>query len=553
MKNKIIIFLLFAFALVQSDIVKILPYPKEISHGSQILEISRCAFNFPNQDRINPEFARLLSIHRDLILGNQKLCNNFAQTKTFNIDIISLGEYKAKCDSEAYELEITLESAKIVAECPVGLIRAISTLHQLIQKVELTENMEYVPEKIMIENLPIKIKDSPRFSHRGFMIDTSRHFLHVETIKRIIVGMMHAKLNALHWHLVDDDSFPMQALHVPGLAEASAFSKDEIYTAAEIKSISEYAKDHGVKIIPEIDCPGHIHAVGNFKPLNDLVTCYGSVWPYRHPDYFKIHGGPGTAALDPSMDRSYEFMENLAKDLLDYFKDDLIHLGGDEVFFSCWKARKNIEEFMKNHNIPDYQHLMNYFIDRVRGIIRKLDPTKKTVYWSNEETFDIKYGDGDIVQFWGSSANIKKLDNLYPKNKFILSPWEYLYLDCGVGNKYGGPMWCKNYKTWLQLYEFEPTNYGLDESKILGAEGCAWAELMDDSNVELKLWPRMAALSETLWLPKRTTEIDLIGLVKRMNAFKQTLNTAGIPCNSVSSQWCEIHPDICFKKVTSEN
>ncbi len=535
---------LFLAVSVYADL-KLLPYPKHVASGTETIELPRCELAFVATEGIPEPFARILGIHKSYILGDQKACISSSQLP---IKVaVPTATPAEKCESEAYELDVTLSEIQLSAECPVGLIRALTTLSQLIQKKEAS-TIFADGETIYIENVPIHIKDSPRFEHRGIMIDTSRHFLQMATLKRIINGMMQAKLNVLHWHMVDDDSFPIQSKNVPGLGESASFSAGEMYTIDQIKEVVQFAKDHGVRVIPEIDCPGHSRAVGLFKPLKDIVTCFDSVWPYRLPDYYRMHGGPATSALDPTMDQTYDFVTKILKDLLEYFKDDLIHLGGDEVMFSCWRARKSIEEFMQKHNIPDYQHLMNYFIDKVRGILRGLDSKKKTIYWSNPDTFDIKYNAGDILQYWGTYKEIHKLESLYPNNKFILSPFEQLYLDCGTGNKYGGPMWCGNYKTWLQMYMFEPTSYSLSESKILGAEACAWGEQMSDANIELKLWPRVAAMAETLWMPKRTKEVDLVGLAKRMTAFSQKLNELGIPSNAIMSQYCEMHPEVCFQK-----
>eukprot|EP01022_Parablepharisma_sp_SALTPOND_P008179 TRINITY_DN135332_c0_g1_i1.p1 TRINITY_DN135332_c0_g1~~TRINITY_DN135332_c0_g1_i1.p1 ORF type:complete len:554 (+),score=36.06 TRINITY_DN135332_c0_g1_i1:99-1760(+) len=543
MKIAVIVFISILVSL-SSAAIKVLPYPRHVEAGMETLEIRRCSLSPTLSPTLDESFARIWDIHKHLIVGNKKPC---LSTPSMPIKISATS---SKCESESYELEVTKEGIHLSAECPIGLIRAITTLSQLIRRKDPSEISLVRPkdEWVMIENVPLKIKDSPRFEHRGIMIDTSRHYLQISTLKRIMNGMMQAKLNVFHWHIVDDDSFPMQSKSVPGLAENASFSIEQIYTVEQIKELVQYAKDRGVRIIPEIDCPGHSRAVGLFEPVNDIVTCFDSVWPHRLRDYYRIHGGPPTAALDPTMDKTYDFVGKLIKDLVEYFKGDLIHLGGDEVMFSCWRGRKSIEEFMKRHNIPDYQHLMGYFINKVRGIVRSLDATKKTVYWSNPATFDIKYNDGDVLQFWGGSKDIHRLDPLYPNNKFILSPYDYLYLDCGVGNKYGGPSWCGYYKTWLHMYLFEPTNYSVPESKILGAEGCAWGEQIDDSNVELKLWPRMGALAETLWLPKRTEEINLVSLVQRLNAFSQKLNELGIPSNAVAKQYCEIHADECFQK-----
>ena len=489
----------------------------------------------------------LFRSHQNIILGDRSLCKS-ESTLHIPVYISKLGSRnKPKCDSEAYELEINRTSIVMKSECSVGLIRAFSTLYQLMERNDEKVYTKVRKEKVIINEAPLKILDEPRFSYRGIMIDSSRHFLQKSTIKRIIDGMMIAKLNVIHWHLSDDDSFPMELLKIPGFVEKTSFSAKEIYRAADIKEIVQYAKENGVRIIPEIDCPGHSRIVGMFPSLLNIVTCFNSVWPHRLENYYRIRGGPPTGVLNPSMDKTYEFMTNVLTDLKEYFSDGLIHLGGDEVPYSCWKGKVNIEKFMEKNKIKSYPDLLSYFIKRTRDLVEKVSKGKTTIYWCNKDTFELKYRDTDILQFWGPTSDIKAAGGKYPKNKFILSPYDVLYLDCGVGNKYGGPSWCANYKTWLQIYLFEPTSYGLPQNRILGAEGAAWGEQIDDSNIELKFWPRMASLAETLWGAKRT-DINLAELVKRLNALSAKLNEKGIPSNSIVKQYCQIHADECFQK-----
>eukprot|EP00829_Urostomides_striatus_P014287 TRINITY_DN4168_c0_g1_i2.p2 TRINITY_DN4168_c0_g1~~TRINITY_DN4168_c0_g1_i2.p2 ORF type:complete len:209 (-),score=34.43 TRINITY_DN4168_c0_g1_i2:91-717(-) len=203
---------------------------------------------------------------------------------------------------------------------------------------------------------------------------------------------------------------------------------------------------------------------------------------------------------------------------------------------------------MKKNNIENYNDLQSYYIGRLRGMISQIDESRRAVYWSDESTFKLKYKSDDILQYWGKSANISKLAQLYPTNKFILSPYDYFYLDCGLGGPFGGNAWCGDYKTWVRMYIFEPTDFGLEESKILGGEACAWSEVMNNDNVESRIWPRAMSLAETLWEQKRTQEVNLPELVKRLDAFSRKLNKLKIPTTGITGQYCEIHAQECFQK-----
>jgi hexosaminidase len=110
----------------------------------------------------------------------------------------------------------------------------------------------------------------------------------------------------------------------------------------------------------------------------------------------------------------------------------------------------------------------------------------------------MEYRDTDILMFWGASSSISTLKKTYPKNSFVFSPADYYYLDCGYGNKYGGPSWCDPFKTWWTIYQFEPSFY-LSDSSVLGGEVPAWSELFGEWNIQSRIWPRASAMADKLW------------------------------------------------------
>ena len=311
MKIEIFVSLILSFALCS---IKLVPYPKDVSYGTETIVVSNCEVFLDLPKDIEQSFSHIIDVHKDLILSDRNLCSTTANNYPIRV-IQNPSVSESKCDSEEYTLEITSKGIHISMNCPIGLIRAIATLYQLIN---INDDM------IIIENIPLEIKDSPRFKYRGVMVDSSRHFLPIPILKRIIDGMMLAKLNVLHWHLVDDDSFTMQSKHIPGLAESAAFTKEEMYTIEQIKDLEAYAKDKGVEIMPEIDNPGHSRAIGKFSRFNPITTCFNRVWSFNLKDHYRIHGGPPSSALDPSMDLTYEYMTNVIKDLIDYFRSDFI-------------------------------------------------------------------------------------------------------------------------------------------------------------------------------------------------------------------------------------
>lgn len=139
------------------------------------------------------------------------------------------------------------------------------------------------------------------------MLDTSRHFYPVQTIKEILDSLAAAKFNAFHWHAVDDDSFPITLASFPNVTENGAFSAEEVYTVAMIKDVVDYASKLAIRVIPEFDNPGHLRAIG--YALRDITLCFSKDWHSTVPGApYKINGGPPTGVLDPSKVESYELL-----------------------------------------------------------------------------------------------------------------------------------------------------------------------------------------------------------------------------------------------------
>eukprot|EP00358_Blepharisma_japonicum_P003780 CAMPEP_0202947410 /NCGR_PEP_ID=MMETSP1395-20130829/11575_1 /ASSEMBLY_ACC=CAM_ASM_000871 /TAXON_ID=5961 /ORGANISM="Blepharisma japonicum, Strain Stock R1072" /LENGTH=362 /DNA_ID=CAMNT_0049648645 /DNA_START=500 /DNA_END=1584 /DNA_ORIENTATION=- len=360
---------------------------------------------------------------------------------------------------------------------------------------------------------------------------------------RVIDGMAMAKLNVLHWHIVDDDSFPMESLSFPSLANYTAFSLLQTYLKEEIQSIVSYANTNAIRIIPEFDNPGHTRSLGLDPSFNSLVTCFNTHWPYSMPSGPKIQGGPPTGALDPSNSTTYSLISGIFQDLNFYFPDSYVHLGGDEVIFSCWSSVPSIVQFMQQNKIQTYQALMNYYINKARGVLSSVNSTKTALYWLNEATFYLQVKSTDILEYWGLSANISKLATLYPNNKIVIAPSDVYYMDCGMGNPYGGISWCDPYHSWWSIYLLEPTQY-LSANQILGGEVPMWAELVNDWNIDGKIWPRAAGLAERYWSPN--SKVNVPSLVTSLNSLIVAMNTQGIGASPITGHYCEINGSFCF-------
>ena len=165
------------------------------------------------------------------------------------------------------------------------------------------------------------IDDAPEFRWRALMIDSSRHFMKVPSIKRALDAMMYAKLNVLHWHITDQDSFPIYIPSMPEISEAG--SLNGVYSEADVKGIIQYARSRGIRVVPEIDTPAHSESWGRSDKYQGItLNCDG------------IYEGQ----LNPTLNLTWEVLENVLDYVNTTFGDDYVHFGGDEVEYDCWNT-----------------------------------------------------------------------------------------------------------------------------------------------------------------------------------------------------------------------
>lgn len=246
---------------------------------------------------------------------------------------------------EHYSLKVTADGVTLRATTRFGAMRGMETLLQLIRG----------------NTIPlVSIEDGPRFPWRGILIDSARHFLPLETIKRQIDGIAAARMNVFHWHLTDDQGWRFASHHFPQLQEKG--SDGLFYTQDEMRAIVRYAADRGVRVVPEIDLPGHATALAAAMP--ELISAPGPYAIERGWGVFK-------PLLDPSNEEVYTFIDTLIGEVTAIFPDPWLHIGGDEVDASQWKASEKIQQFMQQNGLKDEHALQAYFNQRVEKILEK--------------------------------------------------------------------------------------------------------------------------------------------------------------------------------------
>ncbi|MGF1862547.1 family 20 glycosylhydrolase [Photobacterium profundum] len=288
-------------------------------------------------------------------------------------------------EDESYSLDVSSTQAVLNANTPYGALHGIETFLQLLQN---TPNGAEVPA--------VNIEDSPRFPWRGALIDTSRHFIPVNDIKRQIDGLASAKFNTFHWHLTDDQGWRIESLAYPNLHEKG--SDGLYYTREQIKDVVAYAKNLGIRVIPEVDLPGHASAIAAAYP--ELMT---EIKEYKIERKWGVH----EPLLDPTKPEVYTFIDKIIGEVTELFPDKYIHIGGDEVNPKQWNNSKAVQVFMAEKGLKDALELHAYFNQEVEEILKKHD--RKMIGW--DETYHPDLPKSIVIQSWrghdslGESAN----------------------------------------------------------------------------------------------------------------------------------------------------
>ena len=346
----------------------------------------------------------------------------------------------------------------------------------------------------------VQIADAPRFAHRGVMLDVARHFHGVDVVKAYIDRAAGLKFNVLHLHLSDDQGWRIEIESRPELtakASGTAVGGDPggFYTQDDFREIVAYAATRHMRVLPEIDLPGHTHAVSLAYPelveepvVSDLVMQMIGATGGGVP----IHGEPyrgiavGFSSLRIRDEATYDFLDDVLRELAALTPGLYLHIGGDEAHGT---------------DPDDFAYIM------ARASRMVADLGKIPVTW-HEAGAASELVPGTVGQYWGYVTPTDGMDAKAQAfvdrgGRLVLSPADAVYLDMKFdASSPLGLVWANGVTSVRRAYEWEPTAVidGLEDDDLLGVEACLWSETVRDlADIDALAFPRIAAAAEAAW------------------------------------------------------
>ena len=391
-------------------------------------------------------------------------------------------------EDESYSLESSGSGIALDAPGPLGALHGMETFLQLVAP---GPNGFGIPA--------VRIDDRPRFPWRGLLIDSARHFLPLEVIRRNIDAMAAVKFNVLHWHLIDDQGFRVESKVFPKLHELG--SDGLYYTQQQIRDVIAYARDRGIRVVPEFEMPGHATA---------LLTAYPELASAPGPYHIERGWGIFDPAMDPSREEVYQFLDRFLGEMSRLFPDPYIHIGGDEVNGKQWSASQRIQTFIRQKNWKGNHELHAYFNQRVLAILTRHG--KKMMGW--DEIFQPSLPKDIVVHSWRGQDSLA--DAARQGYTGILSYGYYL----------------DHMQTAAFHYAVDPLDKKAasltpeQKARILGGEACMWSEYVTPETIDSRIWPRAAVIAERLWSPQDVN--DTGSMYRRMDAMSRELEWVGV-------------------------
>uniref|UniRef100_A0A7S1UCH9 Beta-hexosaminidase n=1 Tax=Phaeomonas parva TaxID=124430 RepID=A0A7S1UCH9_9STRA len=494
-----------AFALCAGGSARgaVWPKPRSAQIGQQTAYFATVQFRdtSPNQ---TPELHRAFKRYEALILTHPaEAATGSKGTLYVEVHSFSAGQMNVAMH-EAYQMSVDNDAVGkdtkvlVKAQTFIGALRALETLSQLTR-------FDFDKRAYRMDGLPMAFDDGPRFQHRGALIDTARHFLPLSSIYAVLDSLSYAKMNVLHWHMVDSQSFPVSFPSHAELAREGAFSPSELYDVEDLKSVVAYARDRGIRVMAELDSPMHTASWCGGQPgiCPDPEAC---------PE-----------PLDVSKEETFKVIGDLFDDIRGIFPDGMLHIGGDEVKMDCWNQSASITAWRdeKGFSLDDAYH---YFTNRV--IAMAMERGYTVVGWDEMwKHFGTTLPRSTVIQNWNMGNQTDVTNAGY---RVLYTSFWHWYLD-------------HTDTTWQDAYAANPAEGVANGVKVLGGEGALWGEYVDASDLMATLWPRLGAIAERLWSVDGATR-DLDDAEQRLADFRCLLNRRGIPAAPLNNSIAREEP-----------
>ena len=392
---KKLLFIFFTAGLIQGfsscshkdtpdNALALIPQPQEMKVGTDHFKLTRRAAI--TLDTSNPQ-----------LIGIARYFNNKVAPATgFEIPVEKHGNIEFKLTdntafgAEGYRLQVKHGDIIITAHQPAGIFYGIQTLLQMLPpEIKNSQKQKGIDWTVPCTD----ITDKPQFAWRGLMLDVSRHWFTKEEVKKYIDELAEYKMNVFHWHLTDDQGWRLEIKSLPRLTEVGAWRAPRVgqwwqrapqqpgeettyggfYTQEDVKEVLAYAAERYVRVIPEIDVPGHSLAA---------LVAYPDLACMKAPSAVGVGNkfyGEDENTLCVGKDATFEFMDKVLTEVAALFPDEYIHIGGDECFKGFWHKCPRCQARMKAENLKNENELQSYFIHRMESILK--EKGKKLIGW----------------------------------------------------------------------------------------------------------------------------------------------------------------------------
>ena len=515
---------------------KLCPEPRAVTltDESFILDRNVC---IRADESLQPQAALLQQLLQEYT-GTKPGMGNKGKPIVLKVDESLGADLEPFRQEECYRLKVSAGEVEIIGGSATGVLRGIQTL------------LKGLPAQVTSGEVPAlqggEIFDYPQFAYRAFMLDCSRHFFPVETVKKVIdIAALH-QLNQFHWHLSDDQGWRLEIRKYPRLTEVGSYRPGSpveggegydgipvsgFYTQAEAREVVAYAAERGIQVIPEIDLPGHMKAaLASYPELGCTGGPYEVACEYGVLEDVLCAGRPETL----------DFVKDVLDEVMDIFPSTYIHLGGDECPKGRWEAcprcQAKIRELgLKRSGLKSAEELLqSWFMDQALAHVeakgrRAIIWNDVLVDWGNQVVGAPSHK--AVIAGWMRPVSSEiAVDEGYDA---ILCPCGHLYLSAGEWNKLTGD-------------EYFRKVYDLDvkpDKHYLGVEACLWAERVDsEENLLWKLLPRLGAVAELQWAdPERK---DFEAFLPRLYKMEEIYRARGW-------NWNEVQADVVYTDASA--